>query len=402
MNNRRHFLAKSGLLAGLAAIAPGCLHTEGKIATVASREEWIALAEKLAGPVLENLAARKLRQNMPVEQRPGAGREAFSHLEVFGRLMSGLAPWLEQDRPAQWLKLSHQAIDAATDPDSPDFLNFNQGSQPLVDSAFLALAFLRAPSSLWEPLPERVKANVVSALKSSRVIRPHDCNWLLFAATVEACLQRMGQEIVRGRVARALEKHQEWYLGDGIYGDGPKFHADGYNSFVIHPMLIEVTQVFKDDPEWGKLADLTLKRAQRYAVIQERQIGPDGSYPLCGRSATYRCGAFHALALTALRRELPPSLKPAQVRCALAAAIRRQMNAPGTFDAQGWLQIGFCGHQPSLAESYVSTGSLYLCSNVLLPLGLPASDPFWADADAPWTAVKAWSGVDLPADHAMK
>jgi hypothetical protein len=77
------------------------------------------------------------------------------------------------------------------------------------------------------------------------------------------------------------------------------------------------------------------------------------------------------------------------------------MGAAGTFDEAGWLRLGFCGHQPSLAESYVSTGSLYLCANALLPLGLPESDPFWADDDAPWTAVKAWSGVDLPADHAM-
>ena len=365
------------------------------------RAEWISLAEKLAEPVLRNLAARTLRLNMPVEQAAGAQREDFCHLEAFGRLLSGIAPWLEQDRPAAWLELAHEAIDAATEPTSPDFLNFNYQKQPLVDSAYLALAFLRAPQSLWVPLSDRVKRNVIAALKSSRVITPHESNWLLFAATVEAALFNLGEEIVRSRVGLAFQKHQEWYLGDGIYGDGPKYRADYYNAFVIHPLLVAVSQVFKNDQEWSELPTIILERAQRYAALQERMIDPSGCYPIMGRSATYRFGALQTLALMALRRELPQGVSPAQVRCALTAVIRRQMGATGTFDEQGWLQIGFCGHQPSLGEKYINTGSLYICSNGLLPLGLPASDPFWADPDELWTAQMAWSGMDIPADYAL-
>jgi hypothetical protein len=405
--NRREFLAHSGRLAAAGALVPAATiasaatHPSVRATPSARRGEWIALAERISRPVIDHLAARTLREQMPVEQRPGAKREPFTHLEAFGRLVSGIAPWLEQDRPTAWMPKIHAAMDAATDPTSPDFLNFKDGRQPLVDAAFLALGILRAPRSLWEPLDAKVKANTIAALKATRVIKPQDSNWLLFAATVEAALHRMGEPIVRERVGYALDKHEAWYLGDGIYGDGPTFHADGYNAFVIQPMLVEVTQVFRDDADWAKHAPVVLKRSQRYAAIQERQIAPDGSYPLLGRSACYRMGAFQSLAMTALRRELPAVVGPAQVRCALSAVMRRQMGAAGTFDEAGWLRLGFCGHQPSLAESYVSTGSLYLCANALLPLGLPESDPFWADDDAPWTAVKAWSGVDLPADHAM-
>jgi hypothetical protein len=78
------------------------------------------------------------------------------------------------------------------------------------------------------------------------------------------------------------------------------------------------------------------------------------------------------------------------------------MKAPGTFDENGWLRIGFCGYQPSLAEKYISTGSLYLCATGLLPLGLPPGDPFWSEPPAPWTSQKLWSGESLPADHAMR
>jgi hypothetical protein len=98
---------------------------------------------------------------------------------------------------------------------------------------------------------------------------------------------------------------------------------------------------------------------------------------------------------------LPEPLKPAQARNAITAVMRRMVEAPGTFDARGWLQIGFCGHQPSLAETYISTGSLYLCTAALLPLGLPPSDEFWSAPPAPWTQQLLWSGKSLPADHAI-
>ena len=142
-------------------------------------------------------------------------------------------------------------------------------------------------------------------------------------------------------------------------------------------------------------------RAARYAAVQERLIAPDGSFPPIGRSIAYRCGAFHLLAQSALRRRLPEGVLPAQVRGALTAVIRRTLEAPDTFDANGWLQIGFCGHQPSIGETYVSTGSLYLCSVALLPLGLPETDAFWSAPPQPWTSAKAWSGRPFPIDHAL-
>jgi hypothetical protein len=139
-----------------------------------------------------------------------------------------------------------------------------------------------------------------------------------------------------------------------------------------------------------------------FAAIRERLVAPDGSYPPLGRSIGYRCGAFQALAQMALRDQLPPPLEPAQVREALGAVIRRTMDPAGTFDADGWLRIGLAGHQPRLGEEYVSTGSLYIAANALLPLGLPASHPFWSAPPAPWTAQRLWSGADLPKDAALR
>lgn len=375
-----------------------------------ARAYWVEAMWKIAGPVITRLAERRLKATMPVEAVDPRRRE-YTHLEALGRTLAGLAPWLEaggapEEKPL-WEKasrLAREAIDAATDPDSPDYCNFHRGMQPIVDAAFLAQAILRAPRALWEQLDEPVRANVIAALKATRYGRkPAFNNWLLFAATIEAALARMGEgDWDRMRVDYALRQHEQWYLGDGVYGDGPRFRWDYYNSYVIQPMLLDVLAAVGDqEPEWERMKDPVLRRAQRYAEIQERLIAPDGSYPVIGRSSAYRFGAFQLLAQIAWMRRLPPTLSPAQVRCGLTAVIRRTLEAPGTFDSDGWLRIGVAGHQPEVAESYISTGSLYLCAAVFLPLGLPPEDPFWSDPDQPWTAKKIWSGESAPIDRAL-
>jgi hypothetical protein len=66
------------------------------------------------------------------------------------------------------------------------------------------------------------------------------------------------------------------------------------------------------------------------------------------------------------------------------------------------LNLGLYGYQPDLAESYINTGSVYLCTTVFLPLGLPETDEFWSSPAMPWTSVKVWSGQNMiGADHAL-
>jgi hypothetical protein len=374
------------------------------------RAYWTALAVRLADPVLTNLAAGTLKARMPVEEQEGANRRGVTHLEAFGRLLAGLAPWLERPEDAtvegksraRILDLARRALLQAVDPASPDFLNFTKDRQPLVDAAFLAHALVRAPHALAKSLDATTRARLVDALVSSRVTVPAFSNWLLFSAMVEAGLATLGAEWDKVRVDYALRQHEQWYKGDGVYGDGPAFHFDYYNSFVIQPMLLDVLDVCGPAvPAWEQMKEAVRARARRYAAIQERLIAPDGSFPPVGRSLAYRCGAFQLLAQMALRRELPAEVAPAQARGALTAVIRRTMDAPGTFDASGWLTIGFCGHQPGVGERYISTGSVYLCAVALLPLGLPPEDPFWSAPAVPWTSQRAFSGQPFPIDKAL-
>jgi len=364
---------------------------------------------RIADPVLTALSKNELKQQMPVEAKTG-DRKNYTYLEAFGRLLAGMAPWLElgPDQTPEgvlrkkYIELARTGLHNATDPNSVDFMNFNKGAQPVVDAAFLAQALLRAPHQLWDPLDTPTKANIIAAFKSSRVITPGYNNWLLFSATIEAALLKFDNYGDRMRMDYAIKQHQLWYKGDGLYGDGADFHWDYYNSFVIQPMLLDVLQTLQNAGiDQKSTHDTALKRARRYAAIQERLISPEGTYPPIGRSLAYRFGAFQLLSKIVLMHALPDAVKPQQVRAALYTLIKRQLEAPGTFDDKGWLQVGLYGHQLDIGEAYISTGSLYLCSEAFLILGLPPSDEFWQKADEDWTAKKVWKGTDIETDHAI-
>ena len=408
MTDRRSFVQALAGIGASSAAAPG----SGEAAVEDGREYWIRQLARLAEPVLANLSQGTLKRNMPVECAGGneAERRKFSHLEALGRLLAGIAPWLEEplapgaerDLQQRYAGLAREAIGSATDPASPDFLNFSDGEQPVVDCGFLAEALLRAPNELWKKLDAKVQRNLAAALASSRAIVPRYTNWLLFSAMVETALAMMGERWDGMRIDYAIRKHQEWYLGDGVYSDGPQFHWDYYNSFVIQPMLLDTLRnISRYSSRWDAFLPQALARAKRYAAIAERLISPEGAFPAIGRSIAYRCGVFHLLAQIAWMGELPAPLTGPGVRCALTSVMRRLLDAPRTFDENGWLRIGFSGHQPHLGEDYISTGSLYLCAAVLLPLGLGPGDPFWAAPAQDWTSRRIWNGQDMPADHAI-
>ena len=108
---------------------------------VRDREYWVNLAYQIAEPVLSNMAEGKLQANMLVETSPTwDGRNIkVTYLECFGRLMTGIAPWLAlpDDDTAEGAKrrqLREWALKSyanAVDPDSPDYLLWEGEGQAL-------------------------------------------------------------------------------------------------------------------------------------------------------------------------------------------------------------------------------------------------------------------------------
>lgn len=373
------------------------------------RELWVEYLVKVSDPVIRNTAAGTLKANMPYTGHKDRDTRKFSYLEAFGRTLCGLAPWLESDEDDLGLKqeyreLARAALANAVDPKSPDYMEFKDGRQPLVDAAYLAQGMLRAPHQLWELSSDKVKEDLIAALKDTRIIQPHDNNWLLFASMVEAAILEFTGECDVERMTYGVDKFKEWYKGDAFYGDGPAFHMDYYNSYVIHPMLMDVLSAMqRHGIDGAEFIEVERTRHARYAEILERMVAPDGTYPVLGRSiSACRCGTFQVLSQAALLSNLPETLSPGQARSALTAVIERQFQNPANFDESGWLRIGFAGYQPEMAEGYVNTGSLYHCTTAFLALGLPSDDPFWTEPFTPWTGMRAWSGDKIIGDHAIK
>lgn len=373
------------------------------------RAYWVDMLYRIAQPVLSQMAEGKLQQNMTLELSPiWDGRDTrVAYLETFGRLMAGVAPWLnlpddnseEGKKRAQIRKWALKSYANGVDPESPDYLHWNIHSQNLVDAAYLAESFLRCPS-LWQSLDATTQQRYVKEFKSLRTILTPYNNWLLFRAMVEAFLLNVGEEADGYALGVATRKISEWYLSDGFYSDGPEFSLDYYNSYVIHPMFIEVLEIMEPKGLYAPVKkELALRRMQRFNQLIERLISPEGTFPAIGRSATYRMGAFQSLAMSAWKYGLPEGMTNGQVRHALTTVMKNMFGVEGNFNKEGFLQLGFAGHQPDLADYYTNNGSLYMTSLVFLPLGLPESHPFWSDPAEDWTSRKAWSGRPFRKDY---
>lgn len=410
---RRDFIKAVPALGAAIGLSNQVKGQSNRIPLASDRKVWADLLYKISHPVLDAMSQGKLTVSMPVEIPKDAygDRDTVTYLEAIGRLLAGLAPWLAlEEISGEEAQLQQElrekallSIKHAVDPDSPDYINWTKGAQPLVDGAFLVHGIMRAPKQLWEPLEAETKARLIKELHAQKLaIKPFYNNWILFGAMIDAFLFSVGEQGDLMRMDFAIKKHMEWYLGDGWYGDGPNFHLDYYNSYVIQPMLIQVLEVAATKQ---KAYEADLKEAkirmQRFGRQLELMISPEGTYPAIGRSICYRSGAFQPLAELALKEMLPEELSNGQVRAALTQVYTRLFSAKGTFDSNNWLQLGLAGHQPGLAEPYISTGSLYLCSLGFLPLGLPASHPFWTDPAEDWTNKKIWKGEDQKRDHAI-
>lgn len=394
----------------------------------ATRAAWVELAVKLAEPILRPMAEGRLHEELNLEKGTlelspswdGRNREV-SYMEAFARLMAGIAPWLalpddgtgESAKRAELRSLALKAYANAVDPKSPDYLGWTKGGQTLVDAAYLAESFFRGWDALWEPLDETTKRRYIKEFQGLRRYSPPYQNWVLFCAMEEAFLMRARADFDAYRLRTGLYKAEEWYVGDGWYSDGPSFAFDYYNAYVIHPMYFECVEELVRAKKWllhsvgpdgrgrnagERLGDVKT-RMQKFAVILERLVSPEGAYPVFGRSIPYRMAVFQPLALLAWRKALPRELSEGQVRAALEAVRKRMFQDDRNFNKGGFLTLGFNGPLPGVSDRYTNNGSLYMTSLFLLPLGLPPTDSFWTAPDAPWTSKKAWQGESFPKDH---
>jgi len=270
-------------------------------------------------------------------------------------------------------------------------IQWDCGDQLLVEIGQLCLGLLRC-NALWHDLLPGTKMRFLSIVNKADGFPPHNNNWKLFSASVKLFLAReSGKQPLETR--KLLQEYEKWYAGDGWYRDGPHFAMDYYNSLVILPFLTDLYEFLSDRGGY----DRALRYLQRHAEFLERLIHADGSYPVFGRSAVYRCGAFHALAYAAWKDVLPASLDRGAVRGALTAVLKRTF-VPANYDDRGFLHLGFHGFQPSIADSYSNNGSTYMALLAFLPLALVREHPFWSSDAQSSTQQRIWNGENVGLD----
>ncbi len=119
-------------------------------------------------------------------------------------------------------------------------------------------------------------------------------------------------------------------MGERLYADGPDIAFDYYSSYVFHAMNLETLQAMVDAKvntrlDYAQYRKRELRRAQKFAIVLERMISPEGTFPVIGRSTPNRLAPLQPLALLAWYQQLPQDLSNGQVRAALTKVMHRNV-----------------------------------------------------------------------------
>lgn len=384
------------------------MKTQSKVKAPSTREYWEEFAVNYASKPLYLLA----NDNCIPWTGNSNNNQSCQELEIFSRIIYSLGGWMFKDKSDTEdgteirFKLANWAVQAFNNLFNPrSAIAARPCPQNIIDYGYLSWACLdmmhnsAISLSLLDTVTLSAKDQFYLYHDELKVFRPLANNWVLMAVMPEVHRATVGETYDSMRVDYALSLTLGNYKGGSLYGDGPDLHTDYYNSLVIHPALdtlIYNKNILYRNPALSQIAEKQAGRSARYADILERMISPEGTFPVIGRSATYRLGAFHHLARRSY--ELPSSLNLGAVRCGLTSVLRRL--APNMFRPDNMLKIGFnsVAEDLRLAEPYINTASLYATGFFLLPLALPINHPFWASPDDKWTQAKLWGGYSVLID----
>lgn len=355
------------------------------------RTKWLAQFRRIIMPVLNGFANQTLKTDfIPQTPHDYTRPPNTVYVEAFCRVFMSVAPLFEHpcDDTADIRALMMDSWAVVID---QKYLDWSCGDQLMVEAANLVYGFLLYPKS-WNALPLSTQSGVLRILQQASTIKPVNNNWILFKCCIDLFLFKNKKLERIAHVYKLLDDFEDWYVGDSWYKDGPSFHMDYYNSFVILPFLFIIYNHLRREarlPIFQTRYDLIVGRIRQHAEFLERLIGVDGSFPLFGRSLVYRSAVFHTLMFCCVHVGLPPKLTHGQVRCAIER-VHDRLWIECQFDARGFLNLGFMGATPAIANHYSNNGSCYFTGLSFLVLGCHATHPFWAADDAPCTQEIIW------------
>jgi hypothetical protein len=341
------------------------------------RQDVQQFAQELLAPLKHRFSPGKARVRL------GSTGAAFSvaaeELEGFCRPLWGASPLTAGGGEFSGWNLYRQGLANGSNPQHPEFWgNPATRDQRLVEMAALGLALLLTPEESYHSLPGATRSQLATWLNQINRAEFPDNNWLFFRALVNLGLQNVGAPHDLKTTQTALDRLEQFYLGDGWYFDGENAGRDYYIPFAFHfYSLIYAKHAAPSDPARSQRFK---ERAKQFAAQYIYLFDARGRAIPYGRSLTYRfaMGAFWgALAYANVKALDWGTLKGLYLR-----HLRWWQQQP-IRDGEGLLSIGYGYPNLLMAESYNSSSSPYWAMKAFLPLALPETHPFWQSEEQP-------------------
>ena len=358
---------------------PQSISSAGRLASnpLRNRADAAVLVRQLYEPLLPGVSTGGAR--VRIGEDVAHYERVCSELEGFSRPIWAIAPLLAGGQTFPHLELIQRGLANGSDPAHPEYWGpVGDRDQRAVEMAAIGYALAVAPKHFWEPLSDAARRNLGAWLSAVQRVEVHDSNWRFFVVLVQEGLRKVGLPVDE-RVRNAhLDRLDEFYLGDGWYGDGPEGFIDHYNGFALHCYGLLLAAL--DDGRDRARSERYLERAARFAKDFRYWVADDGASLAMGRSLTYRFGmaSFWGALAVANCEALPW----AEIRGLWARSVRWWLAQP-MLDPVGRLTVGFRWPNALMMEEYNAPASSYWAMKAFLPLSLPETHPFWRAEEAP-------------------
>ncbi|MEU5262797.1 DUF2264 domain-containing protein [Amycolatopsis sp. NPDC021455] len=358
-----------------------------------TRDHWLAVADGLLTAAWRWATPGGARLDLP---GPPSGSGVRSDgLEGFARTFLAAAFRVAGEDgkdPHGWLERYAEGLDAGTRSpgrdDAESWPVIADRSQPMVESASIALGLRLTRPWLWDHLAPAVQDRIEAWLRGALRHLPAPNNWYLFPFTVAGFLAEVGRadvETVQAR-ERALELLEGWYRGDGWYADGDGRAFDHYNGWALHLYPVLDAHLAGEATHFGP-------RLREHLESFGLWFGGDGAPLHFGRSLTYRFAAASAVGLGAVTGNTP--LPPGVSRRLLSGALHYFLDR-GAVDERGLLSLGWHGPHLPTVQHYSGPASPYWASKAFVCLLAPPEHPLWTATEEPAPSETADTVLALP------
>ncbi|MFJ8934286.1 DUF2264 domain-containing protein [Streptomyces sp. NPDC102365] len=359
-----------------------------------TRAHWEALADRLLEALVPYATPELAQYRLP--GRPSSSGVAADGLAGFARsflLASFRIAGAQGEIDPRLVERYARGLTTGTDRDGREaWPELTDCSPQMSEAATIAVALHESRRWIWDRLDGGTRERIVDWLWGVVGRRTPDDHRRLHQVVTEQFLASVGAPYRQDDIDAGLDRLDDWYAGDGWYGDGEGHVFDHRNGWALHlyPLL------------WSRLAgggggargQVLRDRLARYLTVHPHLFGGDGAPVHHGRSLAYRFAAVSPAWLGALTGCTP--LAPGLTR-RLASGTVRHFVERGVPDERGLLPLGWYETFLPVARPHSGPASPYGASTGFLGLLLPPEHPVWTARELPLPVEESDQYTALPA-----